>query len=157
MNKHVISATVKNHSGVLTRISGLFSRRGYNIDSLSVCTTQDENVSRMTIVAIGTDDDIEQIVKQLEKQEDVVNVFIINQNNSVIRELLLVKISVLPSQRPEVESTCTIYRAKIVDLSPQSVIIELTGEGSKIDGFIKIISPYGILELVRTGLTALER
>ncbi len=157
MNKHIITALVTNQSGVLTRISGLFARRGYNISSLSVCNTENENFSRMTIVAEGDYATILQITHQLDKLIDVIHVNVFDTESTVTRELLLIKINMMPSQLPEIESACKTYKAKTIDLSPESVIIEMTGVPTKIDGFINFMKPYGIIELVRTGLTALER
>ena len=155
-NKHIITALVKNHSGVLTRISGLFARRCFNIDSLVVCTTENPELSRMTIVSDTDDAVTEQLVKQLEKLCDVIKVCELGHSR-VSRELLLVKIKLTAAQRPEIESTCNIYKAKLVDLSPESVIIELSGEPDKLDALIALLEPYGIIELARTGVTALER
>lgn len=157
MKKHLITALVNNHSGVLTRVSGLFARRGYNIDSLAVCNTEDENYSRMTIVSQGDDMTIQQVIKQLDKLVDVIKISELDASASVSRELLLVKIKTAAHQRPEIETTCRVYKAKIIDLSPESVIVELTGDPGKIDGFLKIIKPYGIIEMARTGLNSLER
>ncbi len=157
MKKHIITALVNNHSGVLTRVSGLFARRGYNIDSLAVCNTEDENYSRMTIVSTGDDMTINQVIKQLDKLVDVIKVSELDAIGAVSRELTLVKIKVSANQRPEIETTCRVYKAKIIDLSPDSVVVELTGDPSKIDGFLKIVKPYGIIEMVRTGLNALDR
>lgn len=155
-DRHVITALVRNHSGVLTRISGLFARRCFNIESLVVCATEDPMLSRMTIVSDTDDALAEQMVKQLAKLFDVIKVREL-ESASVTRELLLVKIGLKPSQRPEIESSCNIYKAKLVDLSPESVIIELSGEPNKLDAFINLLQPYGIIELSRTGVTALER
>jgi len=155
---HIITALVANKSGVLNRVSGLFSKRGYNIESLSVCTTEDEKLSRMTIVVNGDDYVLEQITKQLDKLIDVKKVSQITDDGAaILRELLLIKISVKPSQRPEIESVVNIYKAKTVDLSPVSMVLELTGESSKLDAFISVVKDYGIIELARTGLTALQR
>lgn len=155
--KHLISALVKNESGVLTRISGLFSRRAYNIDSLAVCVTEDEHFSRMTIVATADDATISQIIKQLDKLVDVIKVTELDTSVAVLRELLMVKLTISPAQRTEIETTCTIYKAKIIDLSRESIIVEITGEPSKIDGFLEVVKDYGIIEMARTGLNALER
>ncbi|MCI9518720.1 MAG: acetolactate synthase small subunit [Clostridia bacterium] len=155
-NKHIITALVKNHSGVLTRISGLFARRCFNIDSLVVCATENPELSRMTIVSDTDDAVAEQMVKQLEKLVDVLKVREL-EDGSISRELLLVKIKLSAAQRPEIESTCNIYKAKLVDLSAESVVVELSGEPNKLDALIKILEPYGIIELSRTGVTALER
>ena len=153
----IISALVSNKPGVLNRVAGLFSKRSYNIESLSVCATEDGGFSRMTIAVKGDEAVIEQIVKQLAKLIDVKKVLELDPGVSLMRELLLIKIKVLPCQRPEIESTANIYKAKTVDLSPGSMILELTGEEGKIDAFINILSHYGIIELVRTGVTVLRR
>ena len=155
-NKHIITALVRNHSGVLTRISGLFARRCFNIDSLAVCATENPELSRMTIVSDTDDGLAEQMVKQLDKLCDVIKVCELGDSR-VSRELLLVKINLMAAQRPEIESTCNIYKAKLVDLSPESVIVELSGEPNKLDALIELLKPYGIIELARTGVTALER
>lgn len=157
MKQYIVTALVANKSGVLTRISGLFARRGYNINSLSVCATEDPCSSRMTIVAEADDATIKQITRQLDKLTDVKKVSLLQPDKAVCRELLIIKLSMPASARPEIESTCNIYKAKMIDLSPVSVIAELTGEPNKIDAFIKVVSHYGIIELVRTGLTALGR
>jgi len=155
---HIITALVSNKPGVLNRIAGLFSKRGYNIESLSVCATEDENLSRMTIAVNGDAYILEQITKQLDKLIDVKKVTQLKSGDeAILRELLLIKISVKPSQRPEIESVVNIYKAKTVDLSPASMVLELTGESSKINAFINVVKEYGIIELARTGLTALQR
>lgn len=156
-HNHIISALVANRAGVLNRVAGLFSKRGYNIESLAVASTEDPAFSRMTIVASGDDYVLEQIIKQLDKLWDVVHVTQLHTDTSVMRELLLIKINVLPSQRPEIESTVRAFKAKSIDLSQSSQTIEMTGESNKMNSFIKILEPYGIIEMVRTGITALER
>lgn len=155
--QHIITATVINESGVLTRISGLFARRCFNIDSLIVCNTENPEFSRMTIVVRGDDDELQQVTKQLAKLVDCVSITQIAATKAVLRELLLVRVEIEPSTRPEIDSVCRTYEAKIVDLSPHSVVIELTGKPTKIDGFIDVLKPYGIIELSRTGVTALKR
>ncbi len=155
--KHIISALVNNESGILTRISGLFARRCFNIESLSSCATEDPKYQRMTIVVSGDESVIKQIVLQLGKLPDCVMTGEIEPDNAVMRELLLVKVKATASKRPELETVCRTYEAKIVDLSPESVVIELTGKPSKLDGFIDVLMPYGVLEMSRTGLTAIER
>ncbi len=155
--KHIITALVTNRSGVLTRISGLFARRGYNIDSLSVCNTNNPDMSRMTIVALGTDDEINQIVRQLDKLWDCHKIRVLKPNECVKRELLLIKVSVPAEKRPEVESTANMMKVKFIDVGASSVTCEMTGEPNKIDKFIELMQPYGILELARTGITALSR
>ncbi|MDE6397940.1 MAG: acetolactate synthase small subunit [Clostridiales bacterium] len=157
MKQYIVTALVTNKSGVLTRVSGLFSRRGYNINSLSVCATEDPAYSRMTIVAEADESTIKQITRQLDKLIDVKKVSLLAPDKAVCRELLILKLTMKPAERPEIESTCNIYKAKMIDLSPASLIVELTGEPNKIDAFINVVAHYGIIELVRTGLTALSR
>ena len=150
MNKKVLSVLVDNTSGVLNRVAGLFSRRGYNIDSLTVGVTQDPRYSRMTIVVTGDDDIIEQIIKQIEKLVDVNKVEVLEDNNSVCRELILTKVKTTPEQRQQVMAVADIFRAKIVDVGIDSLIIELTGNQNKLDAFLNLLADYEILELVRT-------
>lgn len=157
MERHTISALVTNRSGVLTRISGLFSRRGYNIESLSVCATEDKHLSRMTIVIGGDEYILEQIVKQLDKLLDVKKIALVHEDNSIYRELLLVKVNAKPEIRSQVVEIANIYKSKIVDLSLNAMTIENTGEPGKLDAFIKVLEPYGIMEMARTGVTALMR
>ena len=157
MKKYIITALVANKSGVLTRVSGLFARRGYNIDSLCVCATEDESLSRMTIVLNGDDYILSQMTKQMDKLIDVKKIAIVKEDDSVMRELLLIKVAAPAEKRSEIIEIKEVYKAKIVDLSPKTAILELTGEPNKLDGFIKVIEPYGILELARTGVTALSR
>ena len=157
MNKKVLSVLVDNTSGVLKRLAGLFSRRGYNIDSLTVGVTQDPRYSRMTIVVTGDDDIIEQIIKQIEKLVDVNKVEVLEDNNSVCRELILTKVKTTPEQRQQVMAVADIFRAKIVDVGIDSLIIELTGNQNKLDAFLNLLADYEILELVRTGITGLAR
>ena len=157
MKQHVITVLVLNKSGVLARVTALFARRGFNIDSLVVCSTENDRYSRMTIVVTADDEILPQIVKQLAKLIDVKKITEIDPNNAVLRELLMIKLTITPAQRPEIESMCNIYKAKIIDLSPESVVMELTGEAPKLDAFVGLVSSYGILELTRTGLSALHR
>lgn len=155
--KFILSLLVKNESGVLTRISGLFSRRGFNIDTLSVGETPDHNISRMTITATGDDYVQTQITRQLEKLHDVLIVEIMDKYNTVVRELLLIKVNVSQGDRSEILEAISIFRAKVVDLSPTSLTVEITGEKNKCDAFIEYLKPYGIAELCRTGITAISR
>ncbi len=157
MSKEVLSIIVDNHAGVLTRITSLFSRRGFNIDSLTVSATDDINTSRITIVLQGNEQIIDQVLSQTLKLEEVQNVFVLEEQNSLHRELLLVKLLASEENRGKIREIADIYGASIVDLSPDSMILELTGKPSKMEGFIKIISEYRILEMCRTGITALER
>ena len=157
MSRHVLSILVENHSGVLSRITGLFSRRCYNIDSLSVGVTEDPEVSRITIVTIGDDLVVEQIRRQVEKLVDVIRVFELEPERSVCRELALIKISAVAAQRSEIVGIVDIFRANIIDVSNMTITIEITGEQSKIAAFLELLEPYGVKEIVRTGLTGLER
>jgi len=157
MDKHLLTILVQNKSGVLTRLSGLIARRGYNIDSLVVCGTEDAKVSRMTMVVTADEAVICQIIKQLEKVEDVIKITELCEEQSVARELMLIKVKASPNQRAEINTACDIYKAEIIDLSPESVVIELTGKASKLDAFIDLMTPYGIIEMTRTGLNALHR
>ncbi len=157
MNKHVLSVLVKNSSGVLSRVSGLFSRRGYNIDSLTVGRTEEPEISRMTITLMGDEDVLEQVQKQLNKLEEVLTVENLDKNNSVYRELVLIKVKANAENRSAINETVKIFRSKIVDLSTDTLTIELTGDENKINALINLMEEYGIEELVRTGVTALER
>ncbi len=155
--RHTISVLVENKFGVLTRVAGLFSGRGYNIDSLNVGPTQDSNTSRMTIVTRGDDATLEQIVKQLNKLIDVLEVQDFRDYEYIDRELVLVKVSVNSESRAEVMQITDIFRAKIVDVQPKSLAIEITGGESKIEKFVELMRTFGILELTRTGKVALPR
>ncbi|MBS5926660.1 MAG: acetolactate synthase small subunit [Clostridium sp.] len=155
--RHVLSVLVKNSSGVLSRVSGLFSRRGYNIDSLTVGRTEDEKISRMTIAIVGDNDTLEQVKKQLDKLEDVIKVIDLKNGNSVYRELVLIKVKADAEKRAAINEIVTIFRSKIIDVSVDTLTIELTGDESKISALIKLMEEYGVQELVRTGVTALER
>lgn len=157
MNKKVLSVLVDNTSGVLNRVAGLFCRRGYNIDSLTVGETENPKYSRMTIVVTGDDDILEQIVKQITKLEDVRRVDVLEPSDSVTRELILVKIKAEPAQRQQVISITEIFRANIVDVAKDSLMIEITGSQSKLKAFLSLVEDYEILELVRTGITGLAR
>lgn len=157
MSRHVLSVLVTNHSGVLSRVSGLFSRRGYNIDSLSVGVTEDPEYSRMTIVTRGDDLIIEQITKQLNKLVDVIHIKELAPEQSVRRELALVKIATEDNQRASIIEIVNIFRANIIDVSNETLGVEITGDQTKVEAFLDLVKPYGVKEIVRTGLTALER
>ncbi|MGI6070819.1 MAG: acetolactate synthase small subunit [Blautia sp.] len=157
MKQRVLSLLVDNTAGVLSRISGLFSRRGYNIDSLSAGVTADPRFSRMTVVCSGEAMILEQITKQLAKLVDVRDIKVLDPDESVNRELILVKVSARPEQRQGVIAVADIFRAKIVDVSKDSLIIELTGTKSKLGAFIDLLHDYEVLELARTGITGLSR
>ena len=157
MKRHVLSVLVENQSGVLSRVSGLFSRRGYNIDSLSVGETEDPKVSRMTIVVRGDDHILEQIKKQLNKLIDVIKVVELDPEQSVFRELALIKVKTNMTTRASVIEIVDIFRANIVDVAADTLTVEITGDEAKIEAFIALMDSYGIAEIVRTGLTALQR
>ncbi|HZO52541.1 MAG TPA: acetolactate synthase small subunit [Bryobacteraceae bacterium] len=155
--RHTISMVVENKFGVLTRIAGLFSGRGYNIDTLNVGPTQDPKTSRMTVVTRGDDATLEQIVKQLNKLPDIIEVHDFREGEYIDRELVLVKVTVDSKTRAEVMQITDIFRAKIVDVQPNSLTIEITGNESKIEKFIILMKTFGVLELTRTGKVALPR
>jgi acetolactate synthase-1/3 small subunit len=155
--RHTISVLVENKFGVLTRVAGLFSGRGYNIDTLNVAPTQDPNTSRMTIVTRGDDATLEQIVKQLNKLVDVLKVQDFRDGEYVDRELVLAKVAVNSESRAEVMQITDIFRAKIVDVQPQSLTIEVTGDEGKVEKFIELMKTFGVLDLTRTGKVAMPR
>ena len=155
--RHTISVLVENKFGVLTRVAGLFSGRGYNIDSLNVAPTHDSTASRMTIVTHGDESTLEQIVKQLNKLPDVLKVQDFREGEYVDRELVLIKVKVDAKARAEVMQITDIFRAKIVDVQPKSLTIEITGNESKVEKFINLMSTFGIVDLTRTGKAAMPR
>jgi acetolactate synthase-1/3 small subunit len=157
MQQHVISVLVENRAGTLSRVSGLFSRRGFNIDSLTVGETEDPSVSRMTIVVGGNDRVLDQIIKQLGKLVDVIAVRELNSSSCIRREILLVKIRADEKSRPAVLEIAGIFRSRVIDVSLSTITIEATGDIEKLDGLLILLKPYGIMELARTGLVALER
>ncbi len=155
--KHTIGVLVENHFGVLTRVSGLFSARGFNISSLAVGETEDPTISRMTIVVDGDDRILEQIMKQLNKLIDVIKVCDLTQEDSIDRELALVKVKVTPTSRAEIIQIVNTFRAKVVDVNPRTLTIEITGPEGKIDALVELMKPFGILEVVNTGIIAVAR
>ncbi len=157
MERIVLSLLVDNTSGVLSRVAGLFSRRGYNIESLTVGVTADERYSRMTVVSVGDQEILDQIEKQLRKLEDVRDIKELKPGNSVFRELILVKVKANSGQRQAVSAIAEIFRATIVDVGRESLTVMLTGDQSKLDALINLLEDYEILELARTGLTGLSR
>ena len=154
---HTISVLVDNQFGVLARISGLFSARGYNIESLCVGITEDPTVSRMTVVVQGDDNVLQQIVNQLNKMVEVIEVLDLTQESYVERELVLIKTEADAKRRTELLEITNIFRAKVVDMSPEAVIIEVTGSQDKIQAFVDMVRPFGIQEVARTGRIALAR
>ncbi len=157
MKKRVLSLLVDNTSGVLSRVAGLFSRRGYNIDSLTVGETADPRYSRMTVVVSGDEQILDQITKQLAKLIDVVDIKILENETSVSRELVLVKLRVDAEDRQAVIAIVNVFRGNVIDVGVDSLIVELTGQQSKLDAFLRLLEGYEILELARTGITGLSR
>ena len=157
MTNKVLSVLVYNHSGVLARVSSLFARRGFNIDSLTVSATNDPEISRITISVRGDAQVIDQILSQTFKLEETRTVFCLEEGKSLFRELLLVKVKATETTRSAISEVARIYGGHVVDLSVGSMIVELTGIPTKIDAFLNVIGEYGILEMCRTGVTALER
>ncbi len=157
MRRQVYSLLVDNNPGVLSRIAGLFSRRGYSIDSITAGMTADSRFTRITVVSSGDELILSQIEKQVRKLEDVREIKLLKDDEAVYRELIMVKVRADAKQRPEVLSIADIFRAKIVDVEPESMMIELTGDQSKLEAFLNLLDGYEILELARTGITGLSR
>ena len=155
--RHIISVLLENESGALSRVAGLFSARGYNIESLTVAPTEDPTLSRMTIVTGGSDDVIEQINKQLNKLVDVVKVIDLSEGDHIERELMLVKVRAVGKDREEMKRMADIFRGRIIDVTERDYTIELTGSGSKLDAFLKAVARDVILETVRTGASGIGR
>lgn len=155
--RHTLTVIVENNPGVLTRVAGLFSRRGFNIDSLSVGRTENLRVSRMTIIVEGDDQVVEQVAKQLHKLVDVIKISDITRSPFVDRELVLIKVHAEPSARAEIMQLVDIFRARIIDVGSKTLTIEVTGDEGKIDAFELSLRPFGIKELVRTGKVAMLR
>ncbi|MCI0689073.1 MAG: acetolactate synthase small subunit [Sporichthyaceae bacterium] len=157
MSRHTLSVLVENKPGVLARIAGLFSRRGFNIDSLAVGPTEHPEVSRMTIVVSVADSPLEQVTKQLNKLVNVIKIVELEPGASVQRELLLVKVRADLDTRSHVLETVTLFRAKVVDVAPDAVTIEATGSADKLDALLRVLEPFGIKELVQSGVVAIGR
>lgn len=157
LKREVISILVDNHYNVLSRVVSLFGRRGYNIESLTVSATNDPEISRVTIVFNGTEQSLQQIINQTEKLEVVRDIFTLETENSLYRELLLAKIACDKHDRSALKEIIDIYRGKIVDLHKESIIVELTGTPEKLDAFMEMISCYDIAEICRTGITGISR
>jgi len=155
--KHTLAVLVENKSGVLSRVAALFSRRGYNIDSLAVGVTEDPEVSRITLVVHGDDHVLEQVTKQLNKLVDVIKVSDIGGDDAVERELALIKVTADKDNRAEIIQIADIFRARIIDVSPKSVTVEVTGDEGKVDAIAKLLRQFGIKEMVRTGKIAMVR
>ena len=157
MTRHIISVLVENEAGALSRIAGLFSARGYNIESLTVAPTEDASMSRMTIVTTGSEDVVEQITKQLNKLIEVVKVVDLSEGEHIERELMLIKVRAGQKEREDMKRMADIFRGRIIDVSDNTYTIELTGTGAKLDAFIKSLDPGSIMETVRTGASGIGR
>ena len=155
--KHVLSILVRNQSGVLVRVASMFSRREFNIDSLSVGVTQSPEFSRLTVVVYGDEELVDQMIKQLEKLPDVVAVQRLDAGTSVYRGMTLIKVKADDTNRLDVLKMAELFRAHVIDVQPTTLIFEITGDDDKVTAFTQLLSPYGILEVIRTGLIALER
>jgi len=155
--RHVISILVNDQPGVLQRVAGLFGRRGFNIESITVGTSEEPGLSRMVIVTRGDEKTMEQIQKQLYKLIDVAKVVDLSQNPMVARELALIKVGAEPSDRPEVFGIVETFRASVVDVAANTLIVQVVGDSDKIDAMVELLKPYGIKELTRTGVTAMTR
>ncbi len=155
--RHTLVSLVQDEPGVLTRVAGLFRRRGFNIESLSVGHCEQPGLSRMTIVVVGDDAEVEQVTKQLDKLINVVNVTDITREDKVVRELALIKVSASAATRSEIMQIVDVFRANIVDVAPDSLTVEVTGDEDKIDSLVKMLRDFGMQELARTGRTALTR
>ncbi|MGB9780423.1 acetolactate synthase small subunit [Caldanaerobacter sp.] len=154
---HIISVLVNNHPGVLSRVVGLFSRRGYNIESLAVGTTERDDVSRITLTVLGDEYTVTQIIRQLNKLVDVIKVQNIGVRDNVARELLLVKVGYDSNNRDDIMHIVETFRGRVIDISLESLIIEMTGDPEKIEAFLNLIKKFDVKEMVRTGLISLER
>ncbi|MGB0965876.1 MAG: acetolactate synthase small subunit [Litorivicinus sp.] len=155
--KHIISVLMENAPGALSRVTGLFSQRGYNIESLTVAATDDPSLSRLTVTTIGDDRVVEQITKQLNKLIDVVKLVDLSEGAHIERELMLIKIKATGAQRAEVKRTSDIFRGQVVDVTPSAYTVQLAGSSDKLDAFIEAIGPVAIMEVVRTGVCGISR
>ncbi|MGD8234779.1 MAG: acetolactate synthase small subunit [Chromatiales bacterium] len=155
--RHIISILIENESGALSRVAGLFSARGYNIESLSVAPTEDPSLSRMTLVTTGNDNEVEQITKQLNKLVDVVKLVDLSEGEHIEREMMLIKVRAEKGMRDEMKRLSEIFRGKIIDVTENSFVIEMTGDSAKLDAFINAISDDYIVEVVRTGVSGIAR
>ncbi len=155
--RHIISILIENESGALSRVAGLFSARGYNIESLTVAPTDDPTLSRMTLVTRGSEEIVEQITKQLNKLIDVVKLVDLTEGPHIEREMLMIKVKALGESREEVKRLVEIFRGRIIDVTESSYVVELTGTGEKLDAFIQAIRGAGIIEVVRSGVSGIAR
>ena len=157
MKSYVLSVLVKNHSGVLRRVSSLFARRGYNIESLTVGVTENPKLSRMTVVVSGDEYTVDQITKQVSKLVEILNVEILDPETSVFRELVLVKVRTTRETRAEILEISNIFRSRVVDVAEHSLVLEATGDANKLNALIRMLEPFTVLEIVRTGFASVRR
>jgi acetolactate synthase-1/3 small subunit len=157
MSRHIISLLVENHAGVLSRIAGLFSRRGYNIDSLSVGETEDKRISRMTITVTGDEHMLEQIKKQLNKLVNTIKIIDLSPEKSILRELILIKLKADLNSRTSIIEIANIFNAKVVDVSQTAITLELTGSDEKVQNFLSLLSSFEIIEFIRSGATGISK
>ena len=157
MRRLVLAILVKNTAGVLSRVTGLFSRRGYNIDSLTVGETLDKEISRITVTCFGDELILDQIKNQVSKLVDVIEITDLSQNESVYRELVLIKVNADEKTRQSIIEITNVFRARIIDVAARSLVLEITGDTSKTEAFIEMLKPFGIIELIKTGLTGVTR
>ena len=158
MKSYVLSVLVDNNPGVMTRVCGLFNRRGYNLDSVTAGVTEDERISRLTLTStVEAEEEMQQIIRQIKKLEDVHKVILLDENNSVCKEIVMVKVKAQGIERQEIINLTNIFRAAIVDVSTNTFTIEITGDRNKISAFIDILEPFGIAEVVRSGFIAIKR
>ena len=155
--RHVLAILVENYAGTLSKVAGLFSRRNYNIDTLNVAETMDPNISRITVSVTGDEEVLEQITKQLNKLINVIKITNLSMKKSVFRELLFIKINCDSKKRSDIIQMTNVFKGKTVDVSAKTITIEVTGDEEKNNAFIELMKPYGIVEIVRTGVTAIER
>jgi acetolactate synthase-1/3 small subunit len=157
MKSYVLSVIVDNNPGVLTRVCALFNRRGYNLDSVTAGVTENERISRLTLTSSGEEDEIEQIIKQIRKLEDVHKVVLLDSDNSVCKEIMFIKVKAEGANRQEIINLVNIFRASIVDVTPDTLTAEITGDSNKLAGFENLLVPFGILEVVSSGFIAIQR
>ena len=157
MSRHIISVLIENEAGALSRVVGLFSQRGYNIESLTVAPTEDETLSRITLTTFGSEEKIEQITKHLNKLIEVVKLVDLSEGNHIERELMLIKVRASGAQRAEIKRCCDIFRGQIVDVGPTVYTMQITGTSDKLDAFIESVGDAAIFEVVRTGVCGLSR
>ena len=158
MKSYILSAIVDNNPGVITRVCQLFNRRGYNLESVTAGVTESEKISRLTLIAkVEKDDIVDQIIKQIRKLEDVYKVTVLAENNSICKQMMFIKVKAEGESKQEIINIVNIFRGAITDVTPKSLTVEITGDEDKLEGFKKVLLPFGILEIVSSGFIAMER